>query len=807
MSSDQTQAQQADGLNPGRKRISRACDQCNALRTRCDGAHPCRHCVDNSLSCEFNRERKKRGKAPKSSYSNESGAYGTLNGTTGNDSLPRRAGSTSSPYVASQSLNFDNDSRSSADTGDRLNTPMRAAMELPPPPMNAQMSMPGSRGHGSDSASVNTPNEWKPMHEPSPNRLQMDYGAAYFGGSAGTPMFQTPGSAHNYLPGPGSGKGHMPQHHGFAPSTVNPTMQSQAAMASHTLRAGPRDGINVNHILAPQPAPHQASQPQHSRHEQTMPRPGQPYDYGQSPRSTYSESPRAFPAPPSKAPSSQHSHGSSLHFAKYPILQPVLKELEFIPPAVLCDMLDTYFNNSSYVLGYVLRRRDVLHREKPRKTTLGLLYAILCVGAHTCENAFLAATPVSRAKAVQRLFELSVSSLRPLQHDEVGGGCLDDVMTYLQLGTVIAASEFKGVSLRWFYSAWTLAKELRLNHELQSELPEATSVSETTKEERRRTWWLLYMIDRHLCLCYNKPLVLMDVECTMLFRPMDETVWQSDVDLDLTDVDGLALSPEAARALSELYETGRRGPSFYVEGPGIFGFFLPLMVILGEICTITSLTQLPGMSFDATLEPAKQQVRHHLHRYESSLARWQDPDLQPPRDMLTNPTILSPGTFAPYAGQLMHTLHILLCGKWDPIEMLENSAWISTSEFLGATGHAVSAAGFVETILRIDPDLAFMPFFFGIYLLQGSFLLLLLVDKLEQQADASVIDACETYIRAHEVCVVTLDTQYQRNFRRVMRSTLNSVRMRVHSSDEEKQKRRELLTLYRWADGGRGLVI
>lgn len=30
---------------PVRRRISRACDQCNQLRTKCDGKFPCAHCV------------------------------------------------------------------------------------------------------------------------------------------------------------------------------------------------------------------------------------------------------------------------------------------------------------------------------------------------------------------------------------------------------------------------------------------------------------------------------------------------------------------------------------------------------------------------------------------------------------------------------------------------------------------------------------------------------------------------------------------------------------------------------------------
>lgn len=33
---------------PIRRRISRACDQCNQLRTKCDGQHPCAHCIGKS---------------------------------------------------------------------------------------------------------------------------------------------------------------------------------------------------------------------------------------------------------------------------------------------------------------------------------------------------------------------------------------------------------------------------------------------------------------------------------------------------------------------------------------------------------------------------------------------------------------------------------------------------------------------------------------------------------------------------------------------------------------------------------------
>jgi hypothetical protein len=115
-----------------------------------------------------------------------------------------------------------------------------------------------------------------------------------------------------------------------------------------------------------------------------------------------------------------------------------------------------------------------------------------------------------------------------------------------------------------------------------------------------------------------------------------------------------------------------------------------------------------------------------------------------------------------YGTHLMHTLHILLNGKWDPISLLDdNDLWISSQSFVDATGHAVSAAEALNEILEYDPDLSFMPFFFGIYLLQGSFLLLLIADKLQGEASPNIVRACEVIVRAHEACIVTLNTEYQ----------------------------------------------
>lgn len=116
-----------------------------------------------------------------------------------------------------------------------------------------------------------------------------------------------------------------------------------------------------------------------------------------------------------------------------------------------------------------------------------------------------------------------------------------------------------------------------------------------------------------------------------------------------------------------------------------------------------------------------------------------------------------------YSTFILHVLHVLLHGGWDPIKMLDNDDdWITTPRFSECASHAISASEAVSEIIKLDPELNFMPYLFGIYLLHGSFILLLFADRMPQLGpNQSVEQACETIIRAHEVCVVTLSTEFQ----------------------------------------------
>jgi len=512
---------------------------------------------------------------------------------------------------------------------------------------------------------------------------------------------------------------------------------------------------------------------------------------------------------------------------------------------------------SPYVLGYVFRKRSFLHPTKPRQCTPALLASMLWVAAQTSDAAFLTVPPSARGRVCQRLLELTVGLLKPLIHgppvDEtsnnftdtvingvaLGGlgvampgtvgpdamtgeggafgaaGALDDVVTYIHLATVVSASEYKGASLRWWNAAWSLARELKLGRELPpSPTPQSSndvdadgepeddmdvphpppgtpgSITEEEREERRRIWWLVYTVDRHLSLCYNKPLFLLDVECDGLLQPMDDTMWQTgefysgDSSIHITSPNGSA-------------RIRRKGPNFECTGHSIFGYFLPLMTILGEIVDLNHAKNHPrfGVGFRSSQEWADYatEITQQLEAYGRSLKEFEQrhlsstdenagahnnlENIQLNQNDISSPSGHSVNTstsrmttecdiqtriVVAYGTHVMHVLHILLTGKWDPISLLDdNDLWISSQSFINATGHAVSAAEAIENILEYDPGLEFMPFFFGVYLLQGSFLLLLIADKLQSEASPSVVRACETIVRAHEACVATLNTEYQ----------------------------------------------
>ena len=817
-----------------RRRISRACDQCNQLRTKCDGQHPCAHCVEFGLICEYARERKKRGKASRKDIAAQQAAAAQ---SEGKESSPQSGNENESDETLNGGQHESQHGFKRRRSSSEFQTP-----HLLPPRSSSMASRHQSNGNDIE------------HHNP----ITMDQQTS----GTGLPISSLPNAG---LPDRGisvamSDYGSIDDYHrsilhpGSTVSGHNILHSGASSLPNSMIHGGTITGYGESPYGAPSPNDqHGVQGPSYRIGESPMPA----GFFGQSPMAG---SPGWFSLPsPSSALYSGFQHAPSNQTLRYPVLRPLLPYISpIIPTALACDLLELYFSSTSssfvqpqspYILGYVFRKRSFLRQNHPRPCSPALLASMLWVAAQTSDSAFLTSPPTARGKVCQKLLELTVGLLKPLIHATTDGtpgygtnsvvngvalggfgvalpgqahemeggspgasGAVDDVATYIHLATVVSASEYKAASLRWWNSAWSLARELKLGrelppnheHEHSEELREPqmntngeptntsspageninsnppVTIHEEEREERRRIWWLLYIVDRHLALCYNRPLYLLDIECDGLLQPESDVVWQVG-----------EYYPDEQRQESTYYK--ERGPSFKCTGHSVFGYFLPLMTILGEIVDLNHAKNHPrfGLSFRSADEWDEQarEISQHLETYGRSLKDFETHHITPEAKQasegnadashdVVSPSNQSVGTSqsgrrmsestlqtkiaVAYGTHLMHTLHILLNGKWDPISLLDdNDLWISSQSFISATGHAVSAAEAINDIIDYDPDLTYMPFFFGIYLLQGSFLLLLIADKLQGEASPSVVKACETIVRAHEACVVTLNTEYQ----------------------------------------------
>ncbi|KAJ5279837.1 hypothetical protein N7478_005209 [Penicillium angulare] len=489
------------------------------------------------------------------------------------------------------------------------------------------------------------------------------------------------------------------------------------------------------------------------------------------------------------------------------------------------DMLEIYFNEESnypfkstspYMLAHVLHPSTISQPTCTRPISPALVVVILFCVTQTADMRIFD-TPGARERTSVDLYRLSVDLLQAEDPDnyfrtsdgwqfhpqttkspqpdtrsspdfQPSGksllpkqlGSTDIILAVAILTLAISGGHYKADSLKWKDKLIRLVRASGLSMEDQDidlgpvfcGLYNGDATFRRwliSKEERRRLFWLIYSLDRHLALSFNMRISL--PEGTFCVRnPLPETVWQS---LDTAD---LTYMP-----------TCQLGPPTQITGCGFFEYFLPLASLLGHIIDMHHYRSHPNLGkfvpqaavhqIEAMISQREQELDFLTSQMNGNPTNGSHSHgFSQPTDGLSRMTekfgTPKSGTSLQsklhlvhiYSTYLLHVFYILLHGKWDPISMIEDKDdWITSESFLKCASHALSATEVVSRILTLDPEMLFMPYLFGIYLLQGSFILLLFVDRMpELGPNRSVEEVCETIIRAHEVSVVTLDTTFQK---------------------------------------------
>ena len=185
------------------------------------------------------------------------------------------------------------------------------------------------------------------------------------------------------------------------------------------------------------------------------------------------------------------------------------------------------------------------------------------------------------------------------------------------------------------------------------------------------------------------------------------------------------------------------------------------MAILGDIIELRFRRHHPRIKMDVSA--TQNCIEKTLMECEQSIIEFSNANPTTPGTATQAPLAKRAKLVIPYATYIIKVLYILLHGEWDAISMLEDDGdWISSFNFSQCASNSIAAAQSITDILAVDPELSYMPYLFGIYLFHGSFVILLFAERMPQIGpNASVEQACELIIRAHEVSIVTLSTEFQ----------------------------------------------
>lgn len=819
-----------------RQRVTKACDHCNQIRTKCDGVSPCSRCIAYQVACTFDRKSRRNGRKRRratppllgrhpwprpgagvavSSSEPEMGLGGGESGTRleARDAEGDESASQSGQQVAGDGM------QGTMPTGLVNNRPL---LNIPVPQTPAE---PGQRGG------------FEPFN---------GYEPQLFGHLDGNGVSSLPPYLDEYI---------TPAWQGF-------TSEAHAAYPDKTLFGTPTPGYSGNRLP-----------------------PGFPRSEIGGGAGLQSRTPRSE--------RSGRSVKEPLE-VEYPVIIPLLPFCSHqISPALACKLLEGYFStfsdhdayaSSPFIISHVLRKQSFLSTTSFRDCKPALLSSMLLVAAQTVEMPFFGSAPTARHRLCQGLFEITVTLLSSnppssryphgttpgektaiAQERRLVGSSqslsvlaatrtIDDVIAYMNLAVISSAAESKSVGSHWWHTAVQLAKELKLNLELPpaptrdsrsshrhetssgAERPFETTLSQLRREsqanpgvppttagadstspigmvdntvteddgraqfragledqeERRRVWWCLYVLDRHMAICYNSPLALRDTDCQDLMWPLDDASWQAGAYWSDTssrrgtvhaDPDG-PLPPMVPSLLDR-----PTGPSAECIGPGIFGLFIPFAFLLGQIIDSRQLMSQLHYKTPRAKEMGQimnQEINGQLETFKATFDRLVSPARSkewdatgqaatgtPASDQMAPTRLRYQRLMVTYGHYFYHILGVLLHSEWDLLtalsEYMEGSdrTQMETSTIASPVGDstalscATQAAEALQNVLSQDHELKFNPFLMGIFLVQGSYPLLVAASKDMQRASTQVLKACKITVRAHEASVATLHAEYQ----------------------------------------------
>lgn len=327
---------------------------------------------------------------------------------------------------------------------------------------------------------------------------------------------------------------------------------------------------------------------------------------------------------------------SRLEGVRFAVLIPLLPRLKALglPGNVASDMLMYYFSSQvcpSCKVSSILRKKSVLtlvdpeqemdRQPSPVRQCLPLLVLLMLTAACFDINHFFMTGHKRRFFFAKLMAAIELHlTFDPHNEDQILNGTFDDVITCTHVICFLPLLGNPALAHLWLRRAAHLAKQLEINREVLT-----TDVTEEYREERRRCWWTLYILDKHLGIALNTQSVIYDQDSTELYHPCQDQIYD-----DINT--GILPSP---------YEqdlTRPKGIQFTIIGPGVFGWMLPLYMIVSALLYYKTyiLKQRKLLADSATDSPKsdleqrhensqgysetfKQKLQDHLAVYEANL--------------------------------------------------------------------------------------------------------------------------------------------------------------------------------------------